>query len=495
MAGAPVGFFGKLPSHGDFIARRVDDLFQDRWDEWLQRSIAESQRTLGGAWLDCYLTGPLWRFFLCDGVAGAGCFSGVLMPSVDRVGRYFPLTVVAQLPTDLAPLTFADTARAWFESIEDLCVDALQATNFDLAAFDAAVAASGAMLGSAETTNAFHKDAHQWRWAITDAADIDGAFGRALLRTAQDALRPMSMWWTAGSEHVQPSVLLTRHLPRPDSFAALLDGRWDQGGWHGDLIPVAVPVPAQSYEEPPVAFFEVQSAGATDCGTVRAENQDCYALQDGNRLWAVADGMGGHRDGAVASRMVADALYSLEPTTSVNTALESVRIALERVNADLRRSALVRETGATSGSTAVVLAIRGAQYAICWAGDSRAYLYREGALTQLTRDHVNIPLAEDIGADVLQTLARGSTEITRAVGGDDVLELDHVVDTLAPGDRFLLCSDGLYVALELETLMTHLRLQSPQEAADKLIAEACRVGAPDNVTAVVVDVQALAPGS
>src|SRR6188768_3932688 len=101
MATAPVGFFGKLPSHGDFIARRVDDLFRQRWDEWLQRSIDESQRALGGAWLDCYLTGPLWRFFLCEGVAGAACFAGVLMPSVDRVGRYFPLTVVAQLPTDV----------------------------------------------------------------------------------------------------------------------------------------------------------------------------------------------------------------------------------------------------------------------------------------------------------------------------------------------------------------------------------------------------------
>src|SRR5215467_11283482 len=98
MSGASVGFFGKLPSHGDFIERRVGAPFRDVWDEWLQRCIATSRQTLGSEWLDCYLTSPMWRFFLSDGIAGATSYAGILLPSVDRVGRYFPLTVVVELP-------------------------------------------------------------------------------------------------------------------------------------------------------------------------------------------------------------------------------------------------------------------------------------------------------------------------------------------------------------------------------------------------------------
>ena len=494
MATAPVGFFGKLPSHGDFIARRVDDLFRQRWDEWLQRSIDESQRALGGAWLDCYLTGPLWRFFLCEGVAGAACFAGVLMPSVDRVGRYFPLTVVAQLPTDVGPLAFAHSAREWFESVEQLCMNALQATEFELASFDAALEASGAALADADmlsSDNSFQGSALQWRWAISAANDIDGTLGRVLLATTQATLRPMTMWWTDGSEHVEPSVVVTRNLPRPDSFAALLAGTWDDGRWHGDLLRISSP---EAPSEPaPDVHFDIESAGATDAGTVRAENQDTYTLHDGNRLWAVADGMGGHRDGDVASRMVADALYALEPTVSINTVLESVRVALERVNADLRRSALTRGANTTSGSTVVVLTFRGAHFTVCWAGDSRAYLYRNGALAQLTRDHRDPPVSNDAAIEGLVALVSRSTEITRAIGGGDTLELDQVVDALASGDRFLLCSDGLYDALDTSAIVACLQLPVPQEAAAALIGEACKVGASDNVTAVVVDARAPVP--
>ena len=106
MAAVDVGFFGKLPSHGDFIERRVASAFREAWDEWLQRCMTQSQRELGSRWLDCYLTSPMWRFFLCDGVAGAASYAGILLPSVDRVGRYFPLTVVVELPVELAASLF-----------------------------------------------------------------------------------------------------------------------------------------------------------------------------------------------------------------------------------------------------------------------------------------------------------------------------------------------------------------------------------------------------
>ena len=117
MSGPAVGFFGKLPSHGDFLERRVARTFREVWDAWLQRSLNESREALGARWLDCYLTSPLWRFFLSGGVAGAASYLGLLLPSVDRVGRYFPLTVAAELPVGLAPLRVARAAAGWFAEV------------------------------------------------------------------------------------------------------------------------------------------------------------------------------------------------------------------------------------------------------------------------------------------------------------------------------------------------------------------------------------------
>jgi type VI secretion system protein ImpM len=488
MGTGTIGFFGKLPSHGDFVARRVDAVFQETWDAWLERAIAASKQELGGTWLDCYLTSPIWRFFLSDGVAGAACFSGIMMPSVDRVGRYFPFTVVVQLPNDTAPLTFTNAARGWFESVESLCVEALQATTFDLPRFDAALAATASELPAgmaAVSSSSFERGFDQWRWALRNMDEIDAGIGRALLATAHDALRPMTMWWTDGSEHVHPSVLLARHLPKPDSYSALLTGRWDEDRWHGDQFDLLVL--ESTFVEEPENQFDVSSAGTSDCGPVRSLNEDCYALNDANRLWVVADGMGGHRDGSIASRMVADALTSVEATASLNTGLESVRIALERVNADLRRAALARDVDPTSGSTVVVLLIRGAQYAVCWAGDSRAYLYREGLLTQLTHDHVAMPLVGDLVQDATRASPTASAEITRAVGGDDHLELDRTVGALVPGDRFLLCSDGLHVPLGDEFIAAGLQLADLQQVADALVERARKAGSTDNATAVIVE--------
>ena len=93
-----VGLYGKLPSHGDFLRRRVSDAFVRVWDEWLQECIAASRSALGERWLDVYLTSPVWRFGADAGAFGPAPVVGLMAPSVDRVGRYFYLTLVAELP-------------------------------------------------------------------------------------------------------------------------------------------------------------------------------------------------------------------------------------------------------------------------------------------------------------------------------------------------------------------------------------------------------------
>ena len=90
-------FYGKLPARGDFLTRSLSREFINRWDDWLQSGMNASRQALGEAWLDTYLTSPLWRFVLPAGICGNTAFAGVLMPSMDKVGRYFPMTVVRQI--------------------------------------------------------------------------------------------------------------------------------------------------------------------------------------------------------------------------------------------------------------------------------------------------------------------------------------------------------------------------------------------------------------
>jgi type VI secretion system protein ImpM len=121
-SGAP-GFFGKLPWLGDFVSRRLPHSFIEPWDGWLQAGMAATREALGEAWLARFLTAPIWRFLLPAGCAGPA-MAGVLMPSVDRVGRYFPLTLAVPLPAD-PPAEAPLTAATWFDGLEAVALAAL----------------------------------------------------------------------------------------------------------------------------------------------------------------------------------------------------------------------------------------------------------------------------------------------------------------------------------------------------------------------------------
>jgi type VI secretion system protein ImpM len=487
MTRATVGFFGKLPSHGDFLERRIAPAFREVWDEWLQQCVAVSRAVLEDRWLDIYLTSPVWRFFVSDGVAAAASYGGILIPSVDRVGRHFPLTIVAELPAAVEPLHFAYSAERWLRQLEELAIEALQAPDFDLQEFEKALGESAARPSSLQMQSSlveFSGAATHWRYAISSVGGLAPALASLSIASAQRALRPMSLWWTDGSELVRPSALLVRSLPDPASFPAMLAGTWAQEGWSGDVrADDDAVLPADRIA------YSLSSAGVTSAGTVRAINQDNLTCNDQNRVWAVADGMGGGQGGEVASQMVADVLVALEPTATLNAVTRSVRVALERVNADLYRRNAGRFKDEWSASTVVALTLRGQEWAVAWAGDSRAYLFRDSELVQLTVDHSlqNHPvIATD---DVLGPTPRDGV-ITRAVGAEQMLRLDQVSGKARAGDRFLLCSDGLYGALDLEAVIGALGIGETQKCTQALLDAALLAGASDNVTAVVVDVQA-----
>jgi type VI secretion system protein ImpM len=130
------GFFGKVPRHGDFVARRLPAGFTDPWDAWLQAGMADSRARLGAGWLPVYLNSPIWRFALGAGVCGPQAWCGVMMPSVDRVGRYFPFTIACEADGAGMP------GAAWYAALEALAMSALN-EGFSLQAFDAALLAHG----------------------------------------------------------------------------------------------------------------------------------------------------------------------------------------------------------------------------------------------------------------------------------------------------------------------------------------------------------------
>lgn len=221
------GFYGKLPALGDFVGRRLGRDFVTPWDDWLQLSMAASRNQLGDAWLDTYLTSPLWRFVLSAGVCGDEARAGVLMPSVDRVGRYFPLALVASLPAGVSLPAVAGDGGEWFVCAEALLLSTLDdEVDFEIDAFDALVGELGVPAGSDAGIEASDVGGALLRMPLTDADDLTSQWQGLAALLARRELGDYSLWWTAGSEQVEPSLLLCEGLPAPDAYAAMLDGVW-----------------------------------------------------------------------------------------------------------------------------------------------------------------------------------------------------------------------------------------------------------------------------
>ena len=463
-APAQPGFFGKLPARGDFVGRRLDQAFRTQFDDWLQRSIATSKRQLGPAWLPAYLNTPIWRFILGPGLCGAVPTLGVMMPSVDRVGRYFPLVVAAQLPGCLSPGSMFQSARNWFDAAEDVILRSLD-DDFDFDGFDADVVAIGvpayARAGDDRSGGAL-------RMELSEGGDMAPTYARILDQVLTGGNVPFSLWWTLGSERVHPSVLMSAGLPAPANFAAFLDGQWDEWGW-------ARPGDGQAtLEDMPVLMLKptavLPSAGRSHPGTKRRVNEDAILLRADLGLWAVADGVGGHEAAAEASSTVIDHLDGFLAPLSFGGAVDELHELLRSANAALRTRAATIADKAITASTVVALLAYGGHFCLLWSGDSRGYRWRDGKLACLTKDHA---------------LSKGGA-VTHAVGAEDVLFLEHLHGQLEPGDCFLLCSDGLIKALDDEAIAATMAGSRMDQMADTLLQDALVSGARDNVSLVVV---------
>ena len=233
------------------------------------------------------------------------------------------------------------------------------------------------------------------------------------------------------------------------------------------------------------APLRFRSEARSHPGRVRAHNEDSVLDLPERALWAVADGMGGHQQGAAASALVIDHLAALGPFDSGYAFINGVEAALTQANTALvaRRAAL----GAITGATVVALLIHERHAACLWAGDSRAYHLCGGVLRALTRDHSLLQALQDSGGLRDPGAITPANLITRAVGAADTLDLERAFVEVTPGDRFLLCSDVLTGVIGEEDISALLQDVPIAGSADLLLARALEAGAPDNVSLIVAE--------
>jgi serine/threonine-protein phosphatase Stp1 len=233
-----------------------------------------------------------------------------------------------------------------------------------------------------------------------------------------------------------------------------------------------------------------RSAARTDRGKVRVRNEDAFLEYPQQRFWVVADGMGGHQGGDIASQLIVASLASLPVQSDFDGRLKDVRECLHWLNRRLGQELTVvaDHHGDIVGSTVVALMVDGSRGVCIWAGDSRCYLWRAQCLYQLTKDH---SLMQQLIDEKQMSARQASAQphagaLTRAVGASEQLTLEVLELEVYPDDVFLLCSDGLYQDLSSDAMGVALSLKTPEVALARLFDSVLCGSARDNLTGVVV---------
>lgn len=234
-------------------------------------------------------------------------------------------------------------------------------------------------------------------------------------------------------------------------------------------------------------IFDVDSFAVSHTGCIRELNEDRYIIKAESGVYAVADGMGGHEAGEVASASIVEHLKSIGIPSSAPDLLARFEDRITIANNEIRRISSQRN-GATIGSTLAALLAFESQYACMWAGDSRVYVLRDGALSQLSRDHTEVQDLVDRGllsSDEAISWPRKNV-ITRAIGILDEPALDFTHGQIQHGDSFLICSDGLTAHVSDREMKDILLSGSASDACNALVKLALDRGGTDNVTVIVV---------
>ncbi|WJH41160.1 type VI secretion system-associated protein TagF [Aliirhizobium terrae] len=485
-----IGFFGKLPTHGDFVSTGFSRSVQDALDAWLQTGLAKAQHHFGERWEKDFRAMPAWRFIVERGLWGPMTMAGVIVPSRDRVGRSFPLVVATQLHDfagDSRKLCLDDT---WFIALEGIAETSAQ-RDFELDAFTA--------------------NLKRLRSLRPGDFDFDDERGRGKPKAA-------AFWWRFDPDDRQTKGFRSNGVPQPVDFLELVmagaapavpeaaapqpiqparipsqsieietveepdipidfDLEEMMAAAHADLAlllnPQQEPASTPTIPISPTASFRLSDSHATHPGTRLSINADAVLVRAEPAIFAVADGLGDGSDAVEASRATIALLSDTAPQDSIETLVQDIKGKLGRAHG------LLQSTAASKGITPpcasiVALAAVEDRFALVWAGDTRGYLVRDGMMRCITRDHVSIGLRRSL---------------SRAIGLQGQLSPEVLIDTLQDGDRFLLCSNPLARTISERIIAELLLSLDVEEAAERLVQEALIANCRDNVSAVVIDIK------
>lgn len=233
------GLFGKVPQQADFVRVHLPEHYTERWHAWLQAALSVSREQLGEEWLNLYLTSPAWRFALSPGAGAEQAVVGVMVPSVDEVGRYYPLTLGHCGDHD--PWAAYLGGDAWYEAVEQVAVGALaEDTGYlrliewlealPLPEFDPLPRYR--MLPPRDTVSA-----QAWALSAPEPDQRHGTVAGLTDSAYRRWLGSYSLFWTRGSECVDATLLVSAELPGAGQFAAMLDGDWRSWGWAREQRP------------------------------------------------------------------------------------------------------------------------------------------------------------------------------------------------------------------------------------------------------------------
>lgn len=231
-----------------------------------------------------------------------------------------------------------------------------------------------------------------------------------------------------------------------------------------------------------------RSSAATHVGMVRKVNQDAFAERSDIGVWVVADGMGGHEAGELASQTVTEHIKNLAPCEDLAGMIAVVEDSIRAANRELLDQAASYDSQRQPGSTVVVLVINDNQGALIWAGDSRIYRRRDETVELITRDHSHVQDLVEQGV-ILESEAEShpmANVITRAIGINEPLELETKLIEVRSDDQFLLCSDGLSRLVTNEEIQSMMSNKDSEEVTQSLLHTALVRGARDNVTLICV---------
>jgi type VI secretion system ImpM family protein len=517
------GFFGKLPSAGDFVQRRLPSSFVDTWDQHFERAVDASRQALGNAWQHAYRSSPAWRFLLSPGVCGASAWTGVMGAAGDRVGRSFPMVIAVPLDDAAMATQALRDGERWFAAMEHVHVAAQSDASTSVETFDAQLLALAGMPLAAPASwmvdglehVAFH-NAAQWRMPLPRAR-ADGDFLARLWTRVSESGSGWCLWWTQGGGHVPASVLVTRGLPEPSSYAGFLDAKYADEGWqtlgtfedtphqhhHAPHVSVAAPVVTQPSRTllpddlselfadlvPPVSM-SVATGMAAEEGALPVQTNGAtttYRSDIALALLAADEGPADERrQAATAANQIANELRADELAGDLKVLSQRLLALHPRLRE--RSEDLINPVPEDGSVIAVHITRRWAN--LLRIGTAAAWHWHKGSLQSLFATAATPGDDNALGGDFDDLLFTRAAPVASGLGGPTEPLCDEVVCAVEAGDRLLLVVTQNLVQLAPDVYARALAMPSCDEARARIAAAAGLGSEPARWPLAVIEVTA-----